>query len=119
MSTDNLGALGDALALQAMREIGEPVFTISAELDVAHPSTIRNFKVFGALLAKAYQQGFAAGQGHPGIDLSEAAEHEAARVHSEAEMPADDQPWKLSPVVELDDALANRMANYLGRNRKD
>lgn len=115
MSTDNLSDLSNALALQAIQEIGQPVFTITAELDVANPSTIRNFNIFGDLLAKAYQQGFAAGQGYSGIDLSEASEHEAARIHSEAEVPSDDgdQPWLLSPVVELDDALAQKIADQI------
>lgn len=115
MDTDEMNALGNALALQAIQEIGQPIFTISAELDVAHPSTVRNFKIFGDLLAKAYRQGFAAGQGHPGIDLSEVSEHEAARSHSEAEVPADDsdRPWLLSPVVELDDALAQKISDQI------
>lgn len=115
MNTEQLSALSNALALQAMQVIGEPIFTITAELDVANPSTIRNFKIFGDLLAKAYQQGFAAGRGRPGIDLSEASEHEAARIHSEAEAPEEDsdQPWLLSPVVELDDALAQKIADKI------
>lgn len=110
-------ALSTALALEAIREIGETTFTVSAQLDVADPSTLHNFRIFGDLLAKAYQQGFDAGQGQPGIDLTEAHEHVAARMHSEADLApeGDDAPWRLSPVVELDDALVAKLKSSLGK----
>jgi hypothetical protein len=44
MNNDEMSALSNALALQAIQEIGQPIFTISAELDVAFPSTCCNWE---------------------------------------------------------------------------
>lgn len=86
-------AVGQALALQAIREIGLDEFTVVAQLDASRPETLSNFKTFGDVLLRAYQQGIAKGQGHAtdlDAETEECHEHESARQATEAEIHAPD-----------------------------
>jgi len=97
--------LSDLLAIKALQNIGLPSFTVIALLDAADQEMLTNFKLFGAELARAYQQGFEVGRGKAAdVDLAEAHEHEAAKLNSESgeQVGAD---WLISPVTIVDDKL--------------
>jgi|GEM_PF-4368082 len=60
MSTVNIKSwdeLSNVLALKAVEEINQPKFVVNACLDIDKPETLRNFKLLGDQLVKAYKLG--------------------------------------------------------------
>ena len=59
---DSLRPLAHELAFEAFRTLDRNTFSVSAQLSVDDPASLRDFALFERILLDAYQKGYQAGQ---------------------------------------------------------